>query len=743
VIPTRDEVENVAPLLARLAYVLPDTALEIIFVDDSVDGTQTEIRRVAADHPHDVTVLHREPEQRWGGLGGAVVDGIRHADGTWVCIMDADLQHPPEVIADLVEAAVSRSVDLVVASRYCAAGDTGHFGRVRKLLSRGSAALARVAFPRSLRGVADPMSGFFAVRRDALDLERLRPHGFKILLEILVRTPGLRRSEIPFTFGDREAGNSKANVAEAQRYLHHLLRLRLDGATRFALFGLVGLSGLLVNTLLLAFFTDVGGFYYLLSAALATQGSTLWNWGLTEAVVFQGREHRHSGQRRLAMFFAVNNVALILRVPLLFVLASVLGINYLVANVASLAVMMIGRFMLADSWVWAKTQRPAPGNVYDIHGIISVSSAVALPELEGFRVAKLDGAPTIDVRIGKVATTGPQLYARQLRYDEGLGPAGFATQITMGRRIDIVASQLLRWSPHVLYTNIVEPVLRWTFAERGYALAHAACIAVDDRAYLITARTDTGKTTTILKTLDSQPACSFLSDDLTLLSPDGTVLTYPKPLTISRHTVSAVRTPLLSVWERLTLIVQSRLHSKSGRQFAFFLSRTGLPVATINSIVQAIVPPPKYRVDRLVPGVHCAREARLSGLVVIQRGDEDTSRTLGGAEALTILLENCEDAYGFPPYSDIEAFLHSGNGTDLRTVERETIGGALAGVDATLLTSTTRDWWQQLPGLIDPRLRGTPQALEDTSINAPLLASVQALSRPAEETSPVVAREEA
>ena len=101
----------------------------------------------------------------------------------------------------------------------------------------------------------------------------------------------------------------------------------------------------------------------------------------------------------------------------------------------------------------------------------------------------------------------------------------------------------MRRSPHVLYTNCVEPVLRWHFAEHGIALVHAACVAVDDRAYLITARTDTGKTTTILKLLDAFPRAAFISDDLTLVAPDGTVASYPKPLTISQHTLHAVRTP--------------------------------------------------------------------------------------------------------------------------------------------------------------------------------------------------------
>src|SRR5207253_2032910 len=125
------------------------------------------------------------------------------------------------------------------------------------------------------------------------------------------------------------------------------------------------------------------------------------------------------------------------------------------------------------------------------------------------------------------------------------------------------------------------PILRWSFVKKGYALVHGACIAFGDRAFIVTAKTDTGKTTTILKMLDNHP-CSFLSDDMTLLSPDGRVLTYPKPLTISNHTLRAVNTPLLSWTERIFLRCQSRLHSRSGRRFALLLSRTHLPVATIN-----------------------------------------------------------------------------------------------------------------------------------------------------------------
>jgi hypothetical protein len=307
------------------------------------------------------------------------------------------------------------------------------------------------------------------------------------------------------------------------------------------------------------------------------------------------------------------------------------------------------------------------------------------------------------VRIGRLNRAQSDLVAglahlvRHVRYDEGLGRFGFTIEIGMGDSIEVVASPLLRRSPHVLYTNVVEPILRWRFVEHGYSLVHAACVSFGDEAYLVTARTDTGKTTTILKTLEHH-RCAFISDDLTLLRSDGQVLTYPKPLTISRHTVKAVRTPLLSLRERTLLFYQSRVHSKSGRQVAQTLARSHLPVATINALVQWIVPPPKYHVDRLIPGVDTAREARLAGLFVIERSDEDSIGPLEGDQALEILMENCADSYGFPPYESIEEFLQGlRGGRSLVGKERKIVGSALDGIPATRLRSSTMDWWRMLP----------------------------------------------
>jgi hypothetical protein len=339
---------------------------------------------------------------------------------------------------------------------------------------------------------------------------------------------------------------------------------------------------------------------------------------------------------------------------------------------------------------------------YDVHNILSVVSDVALPELEAFRIDVPVSNPTIRVRLGTVDDGGSLIPApgvRTVTYMESPGQRGFAIRLTLGEKIEIVASPFLRHSPHVLYTNAVEPVLRWAFVERGYALVHGACLSVNGQAFLITARTDTGKTTTVLKTLDAHPDYAFLSDDLTLVQEDGTVLPYPKPLTISRHTLHAVNTPLLTPMERFTLYFQSRLHSKSGRWFGLFLTRFNLPMATTNAIVQWVVPPPKYHVQRLVPHAKVAPSATLTGMVVIERGDS-RSYDLTHPEAVEMLLANCEDSYGFPPYDDIKEYLYHTADRDLRKEERRIVASAMQRCPSIVMRSETRNWFQMIPDFI-------------------------------------------
>jgi hypothetical protein len=146
----------------------------------------------------------------------------------------------------------------------------------------------------------------------------------------------------------------------------------------------------------------------------------------------------------------------------------------------------------------------------------------------------------------------------------------------------------------------------------------------------------------------------------------------------------------------MALRLQSRIHSRSDRRFAFLLTKSRLPVATINALVQWLVPPPKYHVERLVPGVATAIEAQASRFVVIERGGTGHGH-LTPEEALETLMENSEDAFGFPPYPAIKEFLHNKNGHDLRERERAIVRAALESVPAAVLRSETMDWYERLP----------------------------------------------
>ena len=231
-VPTRDESGNIAALLSRLDPVLTVVNGEVLFVDDSDDDTPSFIAAAGRTAGAQVRMLHRVPSERLGGLGGAVQAGLATVTAPWTVIMDGDLQHPPERIADLL-AAAGGGADLVVASRYSGNGNAqGLSSQVRRVGSSGATGLARLLFPRILVPVTDPMSGFFAVRTAAIDPAALRPRGFKILLEVLVRTPQLRVAEVPFEFAERHAGESKASWREMARYLRQLVALRIATAGR-------------------------------------------------------------------------------------------------------------------------------------------------------------------------------------------------------------------------------------------------------------------------------------------------------------------------------------------------------------------------------------------------------------------------------------------------------------------------------------------------------------------------------
>jgi dolichol-phosphate mannosyltransferase len=222
VIPTLCEAENIAGLLDHVRSVLDPLRIsyEILVVDDdSCDGTAAVVSAIAEEDPR-VRLLVRKGER---GLSGAILHGWERTDASVLAVMDADLQHPPELLPHLI-AAMKEGRDLVIGSRYTPGGDLGQWNPVRRLLSAAAVWVTLPLQRRKLRA-KDPMSGFFLVRRRCLPQTDFQKSGFKLLLEILVRGNIDSVKEVPFAFGLRYRGASKANFRVAWDYALLLLRL--------------------------------------------------------------------------------------------------------------------------------------------------------------------------------------------------------------------------------------------------------------------------------------------------------------------------------------------------------------------------------------------------------------------------------------------------------------------------------------------------------------------------------------
>ncbi len=226
VVPTFNERDRLADLVAAVFDVFTRHGLsgELIIVDDnSPDGTGELARELATRHP--IKVIHRPGKL---GLGTAVIEGFARSESPVLGVMDADLSHPPSLLPAMLSILTSSSADLVVASRYIPGGETRNWPVARRWMSRLACWLARPLTP-----VRDATSGFFLIRRDLTRDVRISAGGFKICLELLVRSRPRLVVEVPYAFSNRTAGESKMNLREAMGYLHqlaNLARLQLSGS---------------------------------------------------------------------------------------------------------------------------------------------------------------------------------------------------------------------------------------------------------------------------------------------------------------------------------------------------------------------------------------------------------------------------------------------------------------------------------------------------------------------------------
>ena len=348
IVPTFNEGPNVAELVRRTTDAMAGRVVEVIFVDDSTDDTHDVIRAVAASAQIPVRLIHRDDPV--GGLGGAVVEGIKAAASDRCVVMDGDLQHPPEVIAELLARAERGDVDVVVASRYIAGGTSdGLANAVRTAVSRASTLLTKAMFPKKLHNCSDPMTGFFLVDRRALEVETLQPRGFKILLEILARKQ-MRIAEVPFSFAARFAGESKASFSQGMRFLLQLTMLRFG---RMSAFALVGGLGALAN-LAIMWALQMVGVQYIVAAVIASVVTIVANFLALEYLVFADMRAESGLMRhRFIKSFTFNGIEAIVRIPVIWVLVSQAHIQSVLAAALTLIAAFVVRFVFHALVVYA------------------------------------------------------------------------------------------------------------------------------------------------------------------------------------------------------------------------------------------------------------------------------------------------------------------------------------------------------------------------------------------------------
>lgn len=348
IVPTYNEAPNVAELVRRVAAATRAIDAELIFVDDSTDDTPDEVRRVAASAPLPVRLIHRE--KRTGGLGGAVLEGFLAAEADACLVMDGDLQHPPEDIPALYQRYRHGDVDVVVASRYSGGGTSGGLSdRTRIAVSKSSTALTRAMFPIKLKDVTDPMTGYFLADRRAIELDTLKPRGFKILLEMLARK-NLRVAEVPFDFAGRHAGESKASMRQGFQFLTQLTLLRFG---KMSLFAVIGAMGAVANLAIMWALTHVG-VDYIVAAIVAAEVTIVGNFLLQERYVFQDMKGEASGVwSRFAKSFGFNNAEALIRIPVLAFMVQTWHISAVLAAAITLVVAFFVRFMFHSLVVYA------------------------------------------------------------------------------------------------------------------------------------------------------------------------------------------------------------------------------------------------------------------------------------------------------------------------------------------------------------------------------------------------------
>jgi len=360
IIPTFNEEENILTIIAEVDAVLKKSNLngEILVVDDNSRDRTIALVRELHTKKENVNILVRMEDH---GLSQSVADGFSHASSEIFVVIDADLSHPPALIPKMYEE-IRAGNDVVIGSRYMEGGGIRQWPLKRRVISIGATFLGRLLFP----DITDPVSGFFAIRKKVIANAPLKPKGYKILLEVLGKGTWKNDKEIPFEFVDREIGSSKLKFKTITEYAGQVVDITLysffhhESAAwrewkKIFTFGIVGISGIVVNLVILQLLLMAGisGEIALVFAiAVAILNNFIWN----DLWTFRSSPKRQSTSiwHRLWLFYTVSAGGAIINYGIAMALTSLAGMNIFLSDAIGILVGFGWNFLINRRFTWGR-----------------------------------------------------------------------------------------------------------------------------------------------------------------------------------------------------------------------------------------------------------------------------------------------------------------------------------------------------------------------------------------------------
>jgi len=368
IVPTYNESQNIVGILKSIHDNIPKgVCTETIVVDDnSPDGTgkivEDYISNIKKIAENTINIIHRKAKN---GLSSAILNGIQTARGDTIVVMDSDFSHPPQIIPKMIDTFKQYQCDLVVASRYITGGNIQGWTVKRKLMSKIATSIAKNGLGIKTK---DPMSGFFAFKKNIIKELNFDALGYKILLEMLVKTKGIRIKEIPYTFENRKLGASKLDNSIIIDYLKSISKLYRYGkinekqerrtSVRFfskaARFFTVGASGLAINYLVSLLFADgISNLWYIHATTIGIIASMTTNFLLNKTWTFSDRDFSLiKTMKQYGKFVGFSSLGALLQLGIVFYLVDIHNISYPISLIMAVGIAAFGNFILNKKWTF-------------------------------------------------------------------------------------------------------------------------------------------------------------------------------------------------------------------------------------------------------------------------------------------------------------------------------------------------------------------------------------------------------